>query len=162
MSVTISEGYAAGCIGRVAQLHAAYYSAHSGFGVEFEAKVASELSQFCLTYTTGRDGLWLARNPEIEGSVVLDGSNAEKGSAHLRWFITSDSLRGQGVGRQLLRQALEFSDSRGYRSVQLWTFEGLTAARHLYESFGFKLVQSSPGKTWGTVVNEQQYVRSVA
>ena len=162
MSTTISEGYAPGCIGRVAQLHAAFYSATNGFGVEFEAKVASELSQFCLSYAPGRDGIWLARSPEVEGSVIIDGSHAEEDGAHLRWFITSDVLRGQGVGRQLLQRALAFSDARGYKRAYLWTFEGLSAARHLYEACGFKLVHERPGKQWGTIVNEQRFERIVA
>jgi GNAT superfamily N-acetyltransferase len=160
MSSTLSEGYVPGCIGRIAQLHASYYAATHGFGVEFEAKVASELNQFCLSYTPGRDGIWLVRAPEIEGSVVLDGSHvASEGRAHLRWFITSDALRGQGMGRQLLEQALAFADAQGYPLVYLWTFEGLGAARHLYESVGFQLVHQSPGKQWGTVVNEQRFER---
>jgi GNAT superfamily N-acetyltransferase len=131
MSTIISEGYATGCIGRISQLHAAYYSAANGFGVEFEAIVATELSQFCLSYVPGRDGIWLARNPEIEGSVVIDGSQEREGKAHLRWFIASDALRGQGVGTRLLEQALSFSDARGYQTMHLWTFAGLGAARHL-------------------------------
>lgn len=162
MSVTITEGYTPGCIGRIAQLHAAYYSASNGFGVEFEAKVARELAEFCQSYKQGRDGIWLARGLEIEGSVVLDGSRAHDKGAHLRWFITSDVLRGQGVGKQLLARALEFSDKCGYRTVHLWTFAGLDAARHLYESHDFKLVHENPGSQWGTVVREQRFERSVA
>lgn len=162
MPVTISEGYRPGCIGRIAALHAAYYAGASGFGVEFEAKVATELSDFCLRYEPGRDALLLARDPEIQGSVILDGSNVADEGAHLRWFITSDALRGQGVGRQLLERALAFADSRSYRMVYLWTFEGLGAARHLYESHGFRLVHQRPGRTWGRLVNEQRFERSRA
>lgn len=162
MSVTISEGYEPGCIGRIATLHASYYAMSHGFGMEFEAKVATELSQLCINYVAGRDGLWLARAAEIEGSIVIDGSHANDRGAHLRWFITSDALRGRGAGRALLEQALAFSDARGYRKVYLWTFAGLGAARHLYESLGFKLVQQHEGKTWGVLVNEQRFERCVA
>lgn len=162
MSITIREGYVAGSIGRVAQLHAAYYAATNAFGAEFEAKVARELGDFCLSYTPGRDGLWLARGPEIEGSVVIDGSKARDIGAHLRWFITSDAVRGQGIGRQLLTEALAFSDRCGYKKVYLWTFAGLGAARHLYESCGFRLVHESPGSQWGTVVHEQRFERGGA
>ncbi len=162
MSMLFTEGYVPGCIGRIAQLHAAYYAAASGFGVAFEAKVARELAAFCQSYRPGRDGLWLARNPEIEGSVALDGPHAEDGAAHLRWFIASDALRGQGTGRQLLARALAFSDQCGYRSVHLWTFAGLDAARYLYEANGFRLVHESPGSQWGAVVQEQRFERLLA
>lgn len=161
MSITVSEGYVAGCIGRIVQLHAAYYSVATGFGMTFEAKVARELADFCLSYEHGRDGIWLARSGEqIEGSVALDGSHGAVEHAHLRWFITSDNVRGKGTGKILLRQALAFADERGYRSIDLWTFAGLHAARHLYESHGFRLAQESPGSRWGSVVTEQQFVRS--
>ena len=162
MTVTISEGYEPGCIGRITTLHTSYYAKSHGFGVEFEAKVATELSQLCINYVAGRDGLWLARAPEIEGSIVIDGSHANDRGAHLRWFITSDALRGRGAGRALLEQALAFSDARGYRKVYLWTFAGLGAARHLYESVGFRLVQQREGNTWGVLVNEQRFERSMA
>ena len=159
MQTTISEGYVPGCIGRITQIHAAYYAQHSAFGVEFEAKVARELAAFCLAFVPGRDGIWLAQQGGVEGSIVIDGSRASEEGAHLRWFITSDLLRGQGVGRQLLRRALDFSDQQGYRRVHLWTFAGLEAARHLYESHGFRLHHQSPGSQWGKLVQEQQFIR---
>jgi GNAT superfamily N-acetyltransferase len=162
MPAILTEGYAPGCIGRIAALHAAYYAGASGFGVEFEAKVATELSRFCLHYVPGRDGLWLACDPEVEGSIVIDGAHADGEGAHLRWFITSNALRGQGVGRRLLQQAMDFCDARGYRKVFLWTFEGLGAARHLYEAHGFRLVAQHEGTTWGRRVNEQRFERRAA
>lgn len=155
----ISEGYVPGCIGQVARLHAAYYAVAAGFGVAFEARVAKDLADFCLAYTPGRDGLWLARSTDIEGSIAIDGAHADGGGAHLRWFITSDVVRGRGVGRRLLSQALAFADRRGYESVYLWTFAGLDAARHLYEAHGFRLVSEAPGDQWGKVVREQRFER---
>ena len=163
MSLHISEGYRPGCIGRIAQLHAGYYAVHHDFGVAFEARVARELADFCLACVPGRDGLWLVQDRDIAGSIAIDGSHVqEDGRAHLRWFITADSVRGKGAGRQLLEKALAFCDARAYSSVYLWTFAGLDAARHLYESSGFRLVQQSPGTHWGTAVTEQRFERARA
>ncbi len=39
----------------------------------------------------------------------------------------------------------------------LWTFEGLTAARTLYERNGFKLVQEHRVDQWGRIINEQMF-----
>jgi GNAT superfamily N-acetyltransferase len=160
MTATIVDNHEPGAIGRIAQLHAHHYAAASGFGVAFEAKVARELGDFCLAFQPGRDGLWLAKGDEIEGSVAIDGSHADTDGAHLRWFITSSRLRGQGIGRQLLARALDFVDARGYATTHLWTFAGLDAARHLYESHGFHLVLERAGAQWGTVVQEQRFERS--
>ena len=79
------------------------------------------------------------------------------GPAHLRWFIVSDALRGKGAGSQLLRTALDFCRDCGYGRVYLSTFEGLHAARHLYEKHGFRLVQERRGAQWGREVIEQRF-----
>ncbi len=158
MTLALHRGYLPGAIGRIAELHAAYYHRHAGFGVRFESKVARELSEFCERYVEERDGLWLAlTGAEVEGSIAIDGSHADRDGAHLRWFIASDKVRGTGVGNTLLASALEFCRSRRYGLVYLWTFEGLGAARHLYEKFGFRLVHEQRGTQWGSEVNEQRF-----
>jgi len=158
MTFTLHEGYLPGAIGRVAELHGSYYQRQAGFGVYFEAKVARELAAFCEDYTPQRDGLWLALSDAVvEGSIAIDGSHARTEGAHLRWFIISDKLRGTGAGTALLSAALDFCRLRHYARVYLWTFEGLAAARHLYEKFGFRLVHHQPGTQWGCTVNEQRF-----
>ncbi|MGF6875506.1 GNAT superfamily N-acetyltransferase [Paraburkholderia sp. MM5477-R1] len=103
-------------------------------------------------------GLWLyVENGRTLASVVIDGDN-DTGVAHLRWFIVDDSLRGSGIGRQLLSHAMRFVDER-FDETYLWTFKGLDAARHLYESFGFRLSEESEGTQWGTRVVEQRFNR---
>jgi len=160
LPMNIHFGYRPGCIGRIAQLHAEFYAAATGFGVDFEAKVATELSDFCLGYQEGRDGLWLVMDgARIEGSIAIDGSHAAEHGAHLRWFITSDRTRGTGMGNQLLSAAMQFCASQSYRKVFLWTFDELPAARHLYEKHGFHLARTQRGAQWGREVNEQLYER---
>ncbi len=154
----IISGYMPGSIGRIAELHGTYYHAHWGFGLYFEAKVATELSEFLQRYDENSDGLWLATvNGRVEGAVAIDGAYAENEGAHLRWFIISDSLRGKGVGRELMDRALDFCAYKNYPKIYLWTFEGLNAARHLYEASGFRLVNQQKGVQWGRAVNEQYF-----
>ncbi len=154
----IHAGYVPGCIGRIAALHASWYSAHAGFGVYFESKVARELGEFCERYAEGRDGLWLAmRSGTVEGSIAIDGSHAETDGAHLRWFIVSAELRGRGVGNELLGKAIAFCRDRGVDRIHLWTFQGLDAAAHLYRKHGFRLAEELRGDQWGREVVEQRY-----
>jgi GNAT superfamily N-acetyltransferase len=154
----IVSGYLPGSIGRVSELHGTYYHDHWGFGVYFEAKVAAELSEFLNRFDKDRDGIWFATvNGRVEGSIIIDGfHNADKG-AHLRWFIISDALRGKGAGRQLVNAAIDFCRSKGYKKIYLWTFAGLSSARHLYEDAGFKLIRQQSGIQWGTEVREQYF-----
>ncbi|MDH5328906.1 MAG: GNAT family N-acetyltransferase [Aquincola sp.] len=144
-------------------MHAAYYSTREGFGVFFEAKVAREFAAFCEGFDASRDGMWfVVAAGRAEGSVIIDGSHAQRDGAHLRWFITSDAIRGHGFGERLLAEALAFADSCAYTRTYLWTFEGLLAARHLYEKHGFKLQTTAEGSQWGRTVNEQLFVRGEA
>jgi GNAT superfamily N-acetyltransferase len=156
--VHIIRGYVPGSLGRVAELHGTYYHKNWGFGLFFEAKVAAELAAFLGRYDEQNDAFWTALvGGRIEGSITIDGVRAATEGAHLRWFIISDELQGRGAGNQLIGTAMDFCRSRGYRRVYLWTFEGLTAARHLYEKNGFRLVEQHKGTQWGREVIEQRF-----
>jgi GNAT superfamily N-acetyltransferase len=159
MSEIVIAGYVPGAIGRVAELHATYYTKAWDFGLYFEAKVASELSEFLRRFDPGRDGFWTAnRDGRVEGSIAIDGARAKTEGAHLRWFILADALRGLGMGNRLMQEAVGFCRQRGYPRVFLWTFQGLDPARHLYEKFGFQLADEIEGEQWGKRVLEQRYV----
>ncbi len=157
----IVKGYLPGLTERVAELHATYYAREWNFGHFFEAKVATELTAFLQRYDTVRDGIWsIQRNGQVQATVSIDGSEPGHGdrTAHLRWFIVSDTLRGNGAGNALMCEALDFCRQTGFASVYLWTFQGLEAARHLYLKHGFELAEQHTGSQWGTQVTEQRYV----
>ncbi len=152
----MAQGYVPGIIGRVAELHGRYYHSQWGFGSFFEAKVASEFAEFICRYEPDRDHIWSVLLDDcVEGSIIVDG--IDKTSAHIRWFIMSDQLRGKGMGYRLINEALAFCRQRQYPRIHLWTFEGLVAAQHLYEKCGFSLVDTRPGSQWGVEVIEQRY-----
>lgn len=158
MAGNIQQGYQPGCIGDVVGLHARFYSKASGFGVYFEAKVAIEFAEFARSLPSPTRALWL----HVDGgrtlaSLAIDGDDAS-GTTHLRWFIVDDALRGAGTGRQLLALAMDFVDAH-FNETVLWTFKGLDAARHLYESAGFVLEHEAEGAQWGATVVEQRFRR---
>ncbi len=156
--VELTRGYIPGSIGRVTELHSTYYHEHWGFNVFFEAKVATDLAEFLGRYNEKRDGFWTASlEGRIEGSITIDGIQAGGEEAHLRYFIVSDALRGRGIGAWLISTAVNFCRNTGYREIYLSTFEGLHAARHLYEKLGFRLVEEHIGTQWGKEVNEQRF-----
>ncbi len=159
-SVAIAQGYVPGLIGRIVEMHAAYYSRQVGFGAAFETKVVGGLSEFVTRLGKPENAIWRAEwGGQIVGGVAIDGEDLGEGRAHLRWFIVDDGLRGAGVGKALICAAMAFCDARGFRETHLWTFEGLDAARHLYEKHGFVLAEEYRGDQWGKVVLEQKFVR---
>ena len=161
--VEIVSGYQPGLIARITEMHALYYARESGFGRHFEAVVASGLAEFSHRLGRPRNGIWTARHGgTIVGSIAIDGEDLGGSVAHLRWFIVDDSVRGGGAGKRLLDAALAFVDRKGFAETHLWTFSGLHAARHLYETRGFVLMEERTGAQWGTKVLEQRFVRAAA
>jgi N-acetylglutamate synthase-like GNAT family acetyltransferase len=160
-AVQIASGYQVGLIGRVTEMHMAYYAKSSGFGQRFESVVAAGLASFCDRLHHPKNQIWLAlQDQHIVGSVAIDGEDLGSNIAHLRWFIMDDQVRGIGLGRQLLSMALQFVDEKQFDETHLWTFSGQNAARHLYESHGFQLMEEQLGNQWGTKVLEQRFCRS--
>lgn len=158
MNEVIVKGYLPGAIGRWVELHGTYYHQDWGFGLFFEARVASDMSEFFSRYDPSRDGCWLLlKAGRVEGGIAIDGIHAETAGAHLRWFIVSPELRGRGFGNRLLEEAISFCRAKRYPKIYLHTFEGLHAARHLYEKLGFRRVMEAEGTRWGTRVIEQRF-----
>lgn len=162
MQVELHRGWAPGIIGFTVATHARYYAREWGFGPLFEARVAAGMGDFMLRYDPTRDLVLRAElNGDFIGTISVDGSDPAlpQGQAHLRWFIMSDSARGQGAGRLLFDAALAFMDEVGFSSSYLTTFAGLDPARHLYEQAGFILQHEERGESWGTPVVEQLFLR---
>lgn len=158
--VVIENGYRPGVLGRAVEMHARYYERTAGFGRFFESKVAADLAEFAGRLDNPRNGFWFAIwSGTVVGTVAIDGEDMGPDTAHLRWFIVDDGHRGAGIGRRLLADAIGFCDRQGFAETHLWTFHGLDAARKLYETHGFSLVEELPARQWGEEVVEQRFVR---
>jgi ribosomal protein S18 acetylase RimI-like enzyme len=84
----------------------------------------------------GPDGLALLRFRPAIWSVGLE--------AYLQELYVVPPLRGEGIGRSLLTEAIELSRERGADGIDLNTGETDTAARGLYESMGFTNREGGP------------------
>lgn len=158
MSEILIHPYRAGAIGDTVRHHALYYEANWGFDVRFETQVASELSEFIAEFDASHDGFWWAeKDGEFAGAVAVDGTRAGDGLARIRWFIVPEKRQGEGVGALLFDRAMEFCRDRQFKGVYLWTFEGLAAARKLYERSGFQLMEEQQGAPWGPDITEQKF-----
>ena len=77
----------------------------------------------------------------IVGSVAINGLTDD--TALLRWFLLHPSMRGRGLGKKLLEEALDFCRQRGFKTVSLWTISELKTAAHLYRAAGFRVVEEN-------------------
>ena len=156
------SGYVPGAIGRVAELHGKYYHEHWDFDLFFESKVATELSEFLCRFNQAQDGFWVATVEEkMVGSIAIDGIHFDSKGAHLRWFIVAPENQGEGIGKILFEEAIQFCRRKRFNQIYLWTFAGLDGARHLYEKFGFKLCEQREGNQWGKRMTEQMFELSL-
>ncbi|MFZ6871340.1 bifunctional helix-turn-helix transcriptional regulator/GNAT family N-acetyltransferase [Undibacterium sp. Di27W] len=160
--VNIVRGYRPGVLGRAVEMHARYYAGFAGFGHFFEAKVASGMAEFAGRMDKSCNQLWFAmREAQVVAVIAIDGEDLGSNIAHLRWFIVDDEVRGSGIGRRLLSEAISFCEQQQFSKIQLWTFRGLDTARRLYEAAGFVLREERPGRQWGEEVMEQRFSRPV-
>ena len=152
------HGYYPGVVGKIIESHAVYYYENWGFDVTFETQVGRELSEFVSKFDKNRDGLWVAtRKKEFAGALAIDGRHAFTEGVRLRWFIVEPKFQNIGIGKSLIRKAVEFCKKRRYPKVYLWTFEGLESARKVYETAGFRLCEESNVSQWGQEIKEQKY-----
>jgi len=89
----------------------------------------------------GKDGLitLMVSAKQPIGSFVLKRiSNAE---CELSKFTIHRNFRGIGLGKRMLRKALEEARSTGYESMLLFTHHALVEATQLYKSMGFEEIK---------------------
>jgi len=158
MTVTYGDGYQPALLGWCVEQHGRYYGREWGFGLFFESKVAMDMAGFLRRLDSPRSHLLWARNDaQFLATLSLDAGAAESGLLHLRWFITASEARGQGIGQHLMKEAITRARNDGAQGLFLHTFEGLDAAKKLYEGFGFRLINQHRDTTWGVEVTEQRF-----
>ena len=158
MTATKIHGYYPGVVGKITEIHAVYYHEHWGFDVSFETQVGKELSIFISEFDDARDGFWAAtNNGKFAGAVAIDGHHALADGARLRWFIVDPEFQNAGLGNRLISRAVQFCKDKKYPKIFLWTFEGLDAARWLYERQNFRLIETHTVDQWGQQIKEQKF-----
>jgi GNAT superfamily N-acetyltransferase len=143
-------GYSVGAIGRLTQLHARVYQERCGFDINFEVSVARELADFMANFDPEHDCIWLYKKwNAIIGCIAVDGSREETDGARIRFFIVDPQCQRQGIGRVLLRKAVDFCRANQMRRIALWTTADLPECRHLCEKLGFVVTDEVPYDAWG-------------
>ncbi|MCF6445785.1 bifunctional helix-turn-helix transcriptional regulator/GNAT family N-acetyltransferase [Nereida sp. MMG025] len=155
----ITTGYSAGAMGRLIELHGTVYSAEQGLDQAFEAVVAKEFAELTPKLGGGKSQIWTAHlDGRCVGGICVDGDSLRLNRAEIRFFVLDPAARGLGLGKKLVKRAVNFHRSKGFDELSLRTFEGLDAARALYESVGFALVEEKQGDTYGRRMVEQKFV----
>jgi GNAT superfamily N-acetyltransferase len=142
--VTIHERFEPGDLGELIRQHGVQNFHDYGFNAIHEAYCARIAADFVLNAQPGRSRLWLAkRDTAVVGSVFI--CECPDDLAQLRLLFVDLPERGSGLGRWLVEEAVDYCRKAGFRSVFLWTVEGLERAGAVYTSLGFALTQAKPG-----------------
>ena len=157
-TIKIVTGYIPGLLGRTLEMHATYYSALVGWGQKFEADLGTGISDLIRRLDNPLNQAWSVvrttpyNHPKerIEGVIFVDGEKqGEEGVARIRAFILDESVRGLGLGKRLVEEAMRFVRETGFRECRLQTMRILTPAIRLYEREGFVEVGEEWETHWG-------------
>jgi DNA-binding MarR family transcriptional regulator/GNAT superfamily N-acetyltransferase len=137
-----------GDMGWVVARHAVTYAEEYHWDLSFEGLVAEIVAEFIRNFDQSRECCWIAEiDGEPVGSVFLVKETNDR--ARLRLLLVEPKARGLGIGRRLVDECVRFARQRGYHTITLWTHSILTAARHIYEDAGFRLVSTEQYKKFG-------------
>ncbi len=83
---------------------------------------------------------------EIIGMAFLVSSGNpidvfEKEWAYIRFVSVNPNYGGQGIGRKLTEMCIDLAKKNNEKIIALHTSEMMNTARHIYESYGFKILK---------------------
>lgn len=154
--VTIRPAGKPGDLGWVVMAHGEVYAEEFGWDSSFEALVARIVADYAAGHDDIMEAAWIAEYGGRRVGCVFCLAVDEQ-TAQLRTLLVDPAVRGHGTGARLVDECLRFARQAGYRRMKLWTNDPLTAARRIYLSRGFRLVEEEPHSSFGTTLTGQVY-----
>ncbi len=145
-----------GDLGWVVMAHGEFYAREFGWDTSFEALVAKIVADYATSGDDTRQAAWIAeRSGQRVGCVFCVA--ADEQTAQLRILLVDPGARGHGLGARLVDECLDFARGAGYKRMKLWTNHPLAAARKIYLSRGFALIEEEPHRSFGADLVGQVY-----
>jgi GNAT superfamily N-acetyltransferase len=145
-----------GDLGWTVLAHGEFYAREYGWDTSFEALVAKIVADYAVDHDDVRETAWIAeRDGQRVGCVFCVAGDEQ--TAQLRILLVDPAARGHGLGARLVDECLSFARGAGYKRMKLWTNHPLAAARKIYLSRGFTLVEEEPHRSFGADLIGQVY-----
>ena len=141
----------------IVELHERIYAAEHGMGPAFVEGVRSSLADALRRGWPEGGGAWLVDGEDgLAGSLGLTAEG--DGLGKIRWVLLHPDLRGLGLGKRLIAEAVAEARRLGFRRLELHTFGALRGAAAIYKSQGFRVVSEEETEMWGPPIVYQHYV----
>lgn len=124
------------------QLETFLMKVDSDFTVPLSTRV--DLTEFANKLSNDAVLLTIFEKGEIQSLVAMYCNNYETLYAYITIVATSKFCRGRGLGRILVKNAIDVARSKGFTTLGLHTDN--PSALRLYESLGFKVTGESEKK----------------
>jgi GNAT superfamily N-acetyltransferase len=145
-----------GDFGWIVKHNAEIYAEEYGWTAPFEGVCAQIVADFVNKFDPKRERCWIAEmDGENVGSIMLAKDSDD--TARVRLLILDPKARGLGLGARLVDECIRFARRAGYKKITLWTHSVLTAARHIYQKAGFRLMRTERHKSWGRPVVSEHW-----
>lgn len=145
-----------GDLGWVVMAHGEFYAKEFGWDTSFEALVARIVADYAVRRDDACEAAWIAElDRQRVGCVFCVAADGQ--TAQLRILLVDPKARGLGLGARLVDECLDFARESGYKRMKLWTNHPLVAARKIYLSRGFTLVEEEPHHSFGVDLTGQVY-----
>jgi ribosomal protein S18 acetylase RimI-like enzyme len=141
----------------IADLHRRIYASEYALNERFVEGVRRGLDAAVSSGWPERGGgVWLVeRDGPLLGALGL--TDEGRGAGRVRWLVLDPALRGRGMGRQLVAEAVDEARTAGMRVLTLETFSDLRAAARIYRDAGFRVEWEREREDWGPGVIYQGY-----
>jgi GNAT superfamily N-acetyltransferase len=154
--ISIHHTFEPGDLGQLILIHGVQNFQDYRFNAVHEAYCAKIASEFILESGSERSKVWLAKKKgSVVGSVFIFEQPGDQ--AQLRLLFVDASVRGFGLGRWLVEESVGYCRTVGFRTVFLWTVQGLDRALSIYSSLGFKETEKKKSVAWGRDSVEIRY-----
>jgi ribosomal protein S18 acetylase RimI-like enzyme len=164
-SISIEPGYRPGLLARCLEMHIAHYHPVNSWGLAFETSVATAWADLIQRLNSDpRNQVFAAvqdtddpaaLTQKIVGTILVDAESMKQlGMAQIRGFIVDERVRGLGVGKRLLKAAMEFVREQSFEKVSLYTARTQETSLFLYDKAGFTIVEDVEKDLWGWKMNE--------
>jgi len=121
--------------------HYKIYNKEYSYDLSFKKFVSNSVNQYIKKANNSLENIWILDIDGCpKGSISI--KSVSEDVAQLGLFLVDPSLRGTGLGKQLIQTAIDFCKERNYKKVVLWTNSELVAARRIYENKGFRLIET--------------------